>query len=76
MLTNAEGRRSTPLSRIFVEEICPLKPEQNEVALFASTNYKTNVRVGTQSHEMSQVKRLIDTVDDPNLVSTSFLHLT
>lgn len=75
-LTVQENRRPTSPSRSPFEKMRPLKPEQNEVALLAITNYKTRFRVGIKSHETTRVKCLIDTRPVSNLVSKSFLHPT
>lgn len=72
----AKDKNSTPPARISVDEICSFVPEQNEVALFASTNYKTYLCVGIKLHKMTQVKCLIDSGADPNLVSKLLLHST
>lgn len=53
-----EDRRSTPPSRIFLVDICSLQPDQHEVALFASTNYKTYIHVDIRTLELTQVKCL------------------
>lgn len=49
---------------------------KNEVALFVSFSYKSNVRVGVRSQDMTHAKCVIDTSTGLNLVSESFLHFT
>lgn len=44
-LINKKIKRPTPLSRTLFAEICILKPEQNEVALSASIDYKADGHV-------------------------------
>lgn len=51
-------------------------PERDELALFASTNYKTYVGVGLRLHGMTQVECSTDTRAGLNQVSKSFLHST
>lgn len=66
----------TPPSRAPFVEICSPEPEQNEAALFARKSYKTYVYIGMPSHERTQIKCLIDTSVDQNIVSRSHLHFT
>lgn len=52
----------------------PYKAKQDEVTLFASTEYKTYVHVGIQSHETTQVICLTDTRTSLAQGREAFLH--
>lgn len=72
-LTIAGNRRSNPPPRTLFEEICLLKPEKNEVTLFAGTTYEAYVRVGIKLHGMTQVIYMINKKAALKLASSSFL---
>lgn len=64
-----------PLSMMSFAETCLFRPEQIEMALSASSNYKMYVHVGIQSPIMTQVKLLINTSAGFGLISESCLLL-
>lgn len=63
-----------PLSPAPFAEVCLLKMQRLEVALLASTKYKTYVRVDSQPQKLQIVICLIDTGAGTNFVKTSCVH--
>lgn len=70
------NERLVETALIFIPEKCFLKPWENEVALFASTIYKTCVHDEIRVYELTTVKCLIVRSAGANLVEWSSNHLT
>lgn len=65
-----------PPSRIPFALVCSSMPEQNELALFESANYKTYVPVGIKSHEMTELRCVVEVGAGTSLVNKSSLQPT
>lgn len=57
-------------------ELFQLQPQRMKVALFTSTKYKTNARVGLHTQCINMAKSFVDSGAGPNLSHKLFVHPT